>query len=274
MSGLDLSGKRVVVTGEKGLGGELVRQATEAGAEKVMFSYCSGAVEAQELHEATGATFSRLALGDLESHASFLEAVRAFGPVDLFVANAGMIASGRLKDTSPKQARRILDVNLFGNIALVDDLIVGDYMAKRGRDMAEWSRAGLIGSVAAGGHVGQRHYAASKRGLRGYVESLPDDMDVRRKRVGVCLLEPAFVDTGNPDVTAAINYYREKIIAAGGADGQARWEEFVAKGYVMKAPAAAEEVLRLMTCPEVVGVRAIPEGATMAKVREYLNKAA
>jgi 3-oxoacyl-[acyl-carrier protein] reductase len=255
-----LTGKSVVITGgSSGIGAELVRQAVAAGAESVTFTYNAGEERANIIAREHEKVWNhKLILGDLESTAFFLDAIHDEEPVDYFIANAGVELSGGLEKHTPEEINRVIRTDLTGNLYLLRGLITKGIMARGGQ-------IAVVGSIAADGNHDQFAYSAAKAGLRGAVESLAKyDTQVKEMGLGVKLLEPAFVRT--PMTERILKILERKVIKARGGD--ALVEKFRSSGLVMDADKAALEILRLTYDPTVTGVRTIPEGINLHRVRE------
>src|SRR5580692_10801833 len=91
---LSLSGKVALITGgSRGIGGATVRLFTAAGA-KVVFSYQKARSQADALAKECGESNCRAVASGLDSsnsaRALVAEAVKAFGRLDILVANHGV----------------------------------------------------------------------------------------------------------------------------------------------------------------------------------------
>ena len=107
------------------------------------------------------------------------------GPVDVLVANAGVSATGRLESASLEDIDRVLDVNLRAPIVLARLMCEG--MVERGGGHIVFISS-LNGKV---GTVRTSIYAATKFGLRGFAQSLREDL--RSRGVGVSTVFPGFI---------------------------------------------------------------------------------
>jgi len=128
---------------------------------------------------------------DVTSPASFARFVtsveRDFGPLDVLVNNAGVLAAGPVADQPDDVTRRILDVNLLG-------LITGTKLALRsmlGRGSGHIVNvASLSGETYAGGEA---TYCASKYGVVGFTDAAR--FELSGSGVRFTLVMPALVDT-------------------------------------------------------------------------------
>jgi short-subunit dehydrogenase len=191
-----LQGKTVLVTGASaGIGAALARELALHGANLVLAARRRDRLDAlaAELSarvKAIAVTADVTRDGDLE-HA-VAEAERAFGGLDIAIANAGFAVTGRVERLTLDDHRRQLETNLFGVLRTVYAALPA---LKR-------SRGGLaiVGSVA--GHVPTPRtapYNMSKFALRALAEDLHDELAA--DGVTVTLLSPGFVvsDIGRVD---------------------------------------------------------------------------
>lgn len=120
---------------------------------------------------------------------------RAWGAVDVLVANAGAGTSASLARTTDEQWQEMLDVNLTAPFRCLRRAVPG--MVDRG-----YGRIVVIASVAA--KVGEPYiaaYTASKHGVLGLVRSAAAELATTGVTVNaVC---PGYVDTPMTDVTIA-----------------------------------------------------------------------
>ncbi|MBQ1091406.1 SDR family NAD(P)-dependent oxidoreductase [Streptomyces sp. B93] len=125
ISGVDLTGRRAIVTGgASGIGVETVRPLVAAGAEVTVATRrpeLAGPL-VRELNEAGGSGSVHLAqldLSDLESVRSFVQEWQ--GPLDILVANAGIMALPQ-KELAPNGWELQLATNFLGHFALTTAL--------------------------------------------------------------------------------------------------------------------------------------------------------
>ena len=146
IAGVDLSGKRAIVTGaSSGIGVETARALADAGAAVTLAVRNTDAGEqvAAEIRESTGndaVTVGALDLSDLASVGAFVSAWS--GPLDILVNNAGVMAIQELT-VSPSGHEMQFATNHLGHFALAVGL--HDALAAAG--------AARIVSVSSGGHL-------------------------------------------------------------------------------------------------------------------------
>jgi hypothetical protein len=115
------------------------------------------------------------------------EAVRAFGRLDIVVANAGTAAVSPIGKGRFAQMRATIDTNLLGAMATIDAAVAILRAQGGGQVVAITSTAGARGFSAFG------PYSASKAGLHRFVQSLR--AEVHREPIVVTELAPGFIDT-------------------------------------------------------------------------------
>jgi cyclic-di-GMP-binding biofilm dispersal mediator protein len=128
--------KVFVVGGSRGIGAAIVRRFAAAGA-TVMFTYSASAAAADQLAAETGAQALR---ADAGMRDALIEAVRAAGPIDIFVYNAGLLVFGDPLTLDADDVDRMIDVNVRG-------AYFGSVEASR--QMPEGGRILVIGSNTA-----------------------------------------------------------------------------------------------------------------------------
>ena len=146
IDGVDLTGKRAVVTGAtSGLGVETARVLAAAGAEVVLGvrRLDAGQKVAEELRKTTGTgaiTAAKLDLSDLESVAAFAGAWN--GPLHILVNNAGVMALPELQRSAQGCEMQFVS-NFLGHFALVVQL----------REALASARGARVVAVSSTGHL-------------------------------------------------------------------------------------------------------------------------
>jgi 3-oxoacyl-[acyl-carrier protein] reductase len=120
--------------------------------------------------------------------AAFTAAEATAGPIEILIANAGIVRDGlvmRMRDTD---FDAVVETNLRGAFNCVRRAVPG---MVRGR----WGRIVLTGSVVGlAGGTGQVNYAAAKAGLVGMARSLAKELGPRNITANV--VAPGFIETG------------------------------------------------------------------------------
>ena len=187
---MEIDGSTVIVTGGASGIGRALAQGFAAGGARVVI----GDID-EEGAQATAATVrdndgSAVALradaadtGDIEALITL--ASQEFGPVDIFVANAGVIGAPDLGTEADWD--RILDINLRAHVRAAN-LIVPHWRSRgRGHFVAVASAAGLLTQIGAAG------YAVSKHAAVGFAEWL--SITYGDDGIGVSCVCPLGVDT-------------------------------------------------------------------------------
>ena len=109
------------------------------------------------------------------------QAVKALGPVDVLVNNAGMRRDANVVLLSKARWNEILDVNLTGAYHAVRAVV-------RGMLLRQWGRIINVSSPSARMPLpGQTGYAASKAGLDGFTRALSRDLAPKGVLVNCCV---------------------------------------------------------------------------------------
>jgi NAD(P)-dependent dehydrogenase (short-subunit alcohol dehydrogenase family) len=114
------------------------------------------------------------------------EVVRAFGRLDVAVANAGMGVSGRVEALTARDWRFQFDVNVVG-AALTGRFALGPLRQTRGRLVLVGSAAAYLGAVSSGA------YCASKAALRSLGQTLR--LELAGSGVSVTSIHPGFIES-------------------------------------------------------------------------------
>jgi short-subunit dehydrogenase len=176
---MDLSGKRVLLTGASGgLGEPIARALAGRGAELVLTGRRAEALEA--LAGELGAT---AVVCDLSDRGAVERLVSDAGKIDVLVANAGLLGAGTLPRLDPDEIDRVIEVNLRAPIALARRLLPG--MVERGEGHLVFV-ASFAGKVSSAGE--SPIYTATKSGLRAFAHVLR--VQSSRKGIGVSIVTP------------------------------------------------------------------------------------
>jgi cyclic-di-GMP-binding biofilm dispersal mediator protein len=181
-------GKSVLVLGgSRGIGAAIVRRFTSEGA-KVIFTYAGSRQAAEQVAAETGST---AVLTDSADRDAVIAQVRASGPLDVLVVNAGFAIFGDALEQDPDAVDRLFRVNIHA-----------PYHAsvEAARQMPEGGRIVVIGSVNGDRMpvAGMASYALSKSALQGLARGLARDFGPRGITINV--VQPGPIDTdANPE---------------------------------------------------------------------------
>lgn len=182
------------VTGaSKGIGFELVSQLLEGGYQVAATTRDTGKLRQRLGAHAESNNFLLLAV-DLTSETSIGEAIRAtvrqFGRIDVVVNHAGFRQVGALEEVTDKEARINFDINVFGTLDVIRQVM--PYLRKQqsGRILNFSSTGGISGTFLPGWGV----YCATKFAIEGLSESL--SAEVAPFGIKVTLVVPGAFRTG------------------------------------------------------------------------------
>ena len=183
-------GRSVLITGgNRGIGLAIARRLDRAG-HRVAVTYRSE----QPPDGITGVRCDVTVPEDAERAVAEIEAVH--GPVEVFVANAGVAVDRLVLRMTDDDFTRVLDTNLTAVFRMARRV-------SRGMARARWGRMVFVSSMIAYlGGPGQTNYAASKAGLTGLARSLAWELGQRNVTVNV--VAPGLIETEmTRDLTAA-----------------------------------------------------------------------
>jgi cyclic-di-GMP-binding biofilm dispersal mediator protein len=176
----------LVLGGSRGIGAAIVRRFVADGA-KVTFTYAASREQAEALAAETGAT---ALFTDSAERDAVIATVRATGPLDVLVVNAGIGVFGDALDLDPDAVDRMFRINIHAP----DHASV-----EAARRMPQGGRIIVIGSVN-GDRMpvpGMAGYALTKSALQGLARGLARDVGPRGITVNV--VQPGPIDTdANP----------------------------------------------------------------------------
>ncbi|MFC8798084.1 oxidoreductase [Promicromonospora sp. NPDC057138] len=136
-----------------------------------------------------GVTFLDLDVAGDESAAAVVkQVIDRFGRIDVLVNNAGVGSIGAAEESSVAQAQAVFDINVFGVLRMVREVLPHMRAQGRGRIINLSSVQGFIPAPY------MAVYGASKHAIEGYTQSL--DHEVREYGVRALLVEPAYTRTG------------------------------------------------------------------------------
>ena len=178
---MNVSGKRVLLTGATGgLGHAIARALAGAGAHVIL----SGR-RADVLDDLAKEISGSIAPADLSDPVAVRALAAGNADVDILVANAGLPASGRLETYDDDQIARALVVNLHAPIILTHAL--APHMVARGAGHIVFMSS-LAGKTAT---AGSSLYNATKFGLRGFAGAMRAEL--HGTGVGVSTIFPGFI---------------------------------------------------------------------------------
>lgn len=179
----DFTGKTAfILGGSRGIGAAIVRRFAKDGA-AVTFTYAGSAEAAAALAAETGGKAVR---SDAADRAAVIDVVKAQGPIDILVVNAGLLVMGDPLTLDADAVDRMIDVN-----------VRAPYHAavEAARQMPDGGRIIVIGSTN-GDRMpfpGGAAYAMTKSAIQGMARGLARDFGARGITVNV--VQPGPTDT-------------------------------------------------------------------------------
>jgi 3-oxoacyl-[acyl-carrier protein] reductase len=197
---LVLDGKVALITGgSRGIGAETVRMFRDAGAQ-VAFSYEKARERAEALVGECGGPSRCIAIQQElstpeDGRALVRAAVRAFGRLDVLVANHGIWAAGDAPIAAMKEAqwRRTLAVNLDSVFGLVQAAVGQIERQGRGADGVAGHIVLISSTAGQRGEANHADYAVTKGALISLTKSLSSELAPKGIRVNC--VAPGWVDT-------------------------------------------------------------------------------
>ena len=188
---MDLHHAVCVVTGAaRGIGRALAEACLGAGAHVTLNDVDEAALA--ETMSAIASPSAAASVGDVSSlaamHALASHAERTFGPIDVWVNNAGLARHRPILEYTEAEIDRMLAVNLKGTIAGSQAALRAMTTRRRGHIVNIISTASLRGIPT------ETVYCAAKWGVRGFTQGLREEAAPHGIRVTAVL--PGGVDTG------------------------------------------------------------------------------
>ena len=199
-----MTGRVAIVTGgTRGIGEAICVGLKDAGY-KVAANYGGNDDAAKEFTARTGIAAFKFDVSKYESCvAGVAEVVKALGPVDVLVNNAGITRDGTMHKMSFEQWDAVIQTNLGSCFNMSRAVIEGMRARKFGRIVN-------IGSVnGQAGQYGQVNYAAAKSGIHGFTKALAQEGAAAG--ITVNAIAPGYIDTDM--VRAVPANVLEKIVA-------------------------------------------------------------
>jgi len=180
---MQLRDRRVLVTGaSRGIGAELARQFSAAGARVALVARSSDAIA--KLAADLGGDAYPADLADRDEVRALIERVEADGPVDVLVNNAGESATGRFVAMDAERVERPLRINLLTPVELCRQALPGMLARGRGHIVNVSSMSGTNALP------GLTPYSTSKAGLSHFTAMLRAELKGTPVRTTLVQLGP------------------------------------------------------------------------------------
>jgi short-subunit dehydrogenase len=179
-----ITGKTALLTGATGGLGRAIAAALGAHGARLVLS-SRRAAELDELAASLPGGGHRAVVSDLAVEGEALRLLAEAGEVDIFVANAGLPASGVIEGFTQDQIGRALRVNLEAPVRIARELV--PRLTERGEGHLVFLSS--ISGKAATARASL--YAATKFGLRGFALCLREDL--RGSGVGASVVSPGTI---------------------------------------------------------------------------------
>ena len=158
---MNLKDKVVVVTGgANGIGQALCRRFAAEGARGVVVADCDGG-GAEEVARAIGGLAVRVDVGVEADLVRLVEAATsAYGPIDLFCSNAGIISLGGI-ETPDEDWQRLWNVNTMAHVWAARAVLPGMLARGGGYLLQTASAAGLLTQIGSAPYAVTKHAAVA-----------------------------------------------------------------------------------------------------------------
>lgn len=179
---------KILITGaSSGLGAELARQYAETNVELILL-----ARREEKLHKLKNELQNRcksieILVVDVADFSLLQQNIRTIGAVDMVILNAGISLGHSAEITPFADFKRLYDVNLLSNHAILEILLPHFLSQKSGKIVFVSSLASLISMPSA------KAYASSKRALNAYAEAL--HYKYKKEGIKIITLLPGFIQS-------------------------------------------------------------------------------
>jgi len=123
---------------------------------------------------------------ELECKSLIMEAIDAFGRIDVLINNAGISMRAAFNDLELDVMKKVLNVNYWGTV----------YCTKYALPYLLESKGSLVGVISVGGYIGlpgRSAYSASKFAIRGFLETVR--VENLKKDLHVLVAAPGFTSS-------------------------------------------------------------------------------
>jgi len=254
-----LSGKVVLITGgASGVGAATAAKLVERGAKVVLVDIDEARLREQEQRLGAAATSVVGDVLDLEAmEAAVAHGVKAFGGIDVVMANAGIASYGSIERVDPALFKRVIDINITGVFNTVRAALP-QVIERRGYVL-------VVSSLAAyAAAPGLAPYNASKAGVEHFANALRLELAHRGVKVGSAHM--SWIDTPMvQEVKADLSAFNKMLRRLPGPLGKTTSVEACAEAFAR----GIEKRSRRINVPGWVGLLRWLKPALATKVAEW-----
>ncbi|OHD96087.1 MAG: short-chain dehydrogenase [Sulfurimonas sp. GWF2_37_8] len=179
---------KILITGaSSGLGAELARQYAQADVELIFLARRKEKLQTLQNELQNRCKNIELIVVDVSDFLLLQEKIRLVGAVDIVILNAGISLGHSAEITPFADFKRVYDVNLLANHAILEILLPHFVSQKSGKIVFVSSLASLISMPTA------KAYASSKRALNAYAEAL--HYKYKKEGIQIITLLPGFIQS-------------------------------------------------------------------------------
>lgn len=190
----EFRGRVAVVTGAaSGIGRAVARSLAARGCNVALADVNTDGTEetARLIGNSVRVTRHRLDVADRDAIAAFpAEVEAAHGGVDILVNNAGVALGGTFEQATEADFDWLMDINFYGVVRMTRAFLP---LLKTRESAQLVNLSSLFGLIAP---PGQTAYSAAKFGVRGFSESLRNELLAMKSSVGVTVVHPGGIKTG------------------------------------------------------------------------------
>lgn len=187
-----LKGKVALVTGSgRGMGAETAKELARRGA-KVIVNYANAADLAEKVVQeikagGSDAVAIKANVSNVDEIISlFDQAVKAFGKLDIVVSNSGVVSFGHVKDVTPEEYDRVMNINTRGQFFVAREAY---------KHLEVGGRLILMGSITGQAKAVPKHavYSGSKGAIETFARCMA--IDFGDKKITVNVVAPGGIKT-------------------------------------------------------------------------------
>jgi len=177
---------KILITGaSSGIGAELARQYASSNNELILLARREEKLQALKAELLPHAKSIKLLIADVTLFEELQEKMKAIDTLDMVILNAGISLGHNAEITPCKEFKKLYDVNLLANHAILEVLLPKFQAQKSGKIVFISSLASLISMPTA------KAYSSSKRALNAYAEAVR--YKYKKDGIKVITILPGFI---------------------------------------------------------------------------------